>query len=180
MSLLWEELFLPALLSTSPSFPLEDHLSHFQSMAGWGWSQTSVPKEVHELSLGNESIPSPALAQHVILQRIFVILLQRMWYHIPGDIRKRKDSHLHWIMETCTSLEPGSRILTLLFSVLWFSNCLSLVIQMSKSFTHIFQSFKLSTKKRILISNILPLIKWSIRSQSQEYLKGGLLWWSTG
>lgn len=54
-----------------------------------------------------------------------------------------------------------------LFSVLWFSNCLSLVIQMSKSFTHIFQSFKLSTKKRILISNILSLIKWSIRSQSQ-------------
>ena len=149
--------YVPQFSFGGPPLSLSIHV------AGWGWSQTSVPKEVHELALGNETIASPALAQHVILHRIS----EGMWFHIPRDIGKRKDSHLYWIVETYTSLEPGGRILTRYFSVLWFSNCLSLVIQMSKSLTHIFQSFKLSTKKRILISNILPLIKWSIRSQSQ-------------
>ena len=33
----------------------------------------------------------------------------------PWRYQKRKDSYLHWIMETCTSLAPGGRILTLYF-----------------------------------------------------------------
>lgn len=77
-------------------------------VAGWGWSQTPVPGEVHVITLGSECTPTPALVQGVTTQRIF----EGMRYHIPGDIRKRKDSHLCWTVETFTSLEAGSRILT--------------------------------------------------------------------
>lgn len=106
--------FFSSLLSTSPfandnpliflwrtTLPLVIHV------VGWGWPQTPVPGEVHVPALGNYCTPSPILAQYVIPQRV----CEGMWYHPRGDMRKRRDSHLSWAVETFTNIEAGGRIL---------------------------------------------------------------------
>lgn len=124
---------------------MKNHPSHLQSTwLGEADPKPQVPGEVICPSPGLY-VPSPVLAQCVIPQRI----CDGMCYHPSGDIRKRRvgTSRLSWTVETFTNLEAGGRI-HCHFSALRFGNCLAWVMQLSKSFTGIFQNFKLSIKKQ--------------------------------
>lgn len=153
-SLLWAELFFPSLLSMSPFSNNSPLIFLWRTTLPTCNPRDWVRLTPNPKSLGRLYVPVLGYMSHLpfLLSVSSLSTPQRicdgMCYHPSGDIRKRRvgTSCLSWTVETFTNLEAGGRI-HCHFSALRFGKCLAWVMQLSKSFTGIFQNFKLSIKQ---------------------------------